>query len=67
MADCEAYLKVLARLDDFARELGASGFEEVLQFPFGDLVKVLDASTELFRFILTMTLLTNKMLACREK
>jgi len=67
MADCEAYLKVLARLDDFARGLGARDFEEVLQFPFGDLVKVLDASTELFRFILVMALLTNEILACREK
>jgi len=67
MADCEAYLKVLARLDDFARVLGASGFEEVLQFPFADFVKVLDLSAELYRFILVMALLTNEILACREK
>jgi len=67
VAECETYLKVLARLDDFARGLGASSFEEVLEFPFGDLVKVLDASTELFRFILVMALLTNEMLSCKEK
>jgi hypothetical protein len=67
MADCEIYLKVLARLDDFARGLGARDFEEVLQFPFADFVKVFDLSTELYRFILVMALLANEILACRER
>ncbi|MCC6014109.1 MAG: hypothetical protein LM564_00200 [Desulfurococcaceae archaeon] len=67
MADCEIYLKVLGRLDDFARVLGARDFEEVLQFPFADFVKVFNVSAELYRFILVMALLTNEILACREK
>jgi hypothetical protein len=67
MADCETYLKVLQRLDDFARGLGARDFEEVLQFPFADFIKVFNLSTELYRFVLVMALLTNEMLSCREK
>jgi hypothetical protein len=67
MVDCEAYNKVLARLDNFARGLGARDFEEVLQFPFADFVKIFDLSAELYRFVLVMTLLTNELLACRER
>jgi hypothetical protein len=67
MVDCEAYNKVLARLDDLARGLGARDFEEVLEFPFADFVKIFDLSAELYRFVLVMTLLTNELLACRER
>lgn len=66
MVDCETYLEVLGRLDEIARTVGARDFVELLQFPFGDLVRAAEVSPGLFRFVLVVTVLIREMLYCRD-
>jgi hypothetical protein len=67
VVDCETYLEVLGRLDEIARTVGARDFVELLQFPFGDLVRAAEASPGLFRLVLAVTVLIREMLYCRER